>query len=118
VYAARIGLTSIDLYETRKLRQRALSGTIEPNEQKLYGINKIRQLPLILVEIVSVVMIWNHLSLLAIILLPQAYLFLTHNKQSRDKVSRGDYRFDGRVLILQVAEILYVVGASLFQIYR
>lgn len=113
-FSARIILSLIDVLETKKLNKRLVDGSILINEVRLYGVNRIRQIPLLVAELIGCALSsWPHYILLPVII---AQLVLVFKDSNANHSNEGKNRltYDRRIFVLQALEVLWAAAIYLF----
>lgn len=113
-FSARIILSLIDVWETKKLNKRLVDGSILSNEVRLYGINRIRQIPLLMAELVGCALSsWPHYMLLPFII-AQLVLVFKDSNANHSNAGKTHLTYDRRIFVLQGLEVVLVAAIYLF----
>lgn len=95
----------IDILETRKLG--ATPPDLRPHRaERLYGINKIRQLPLLAAAFVSSIGIGGLYLALVPVLAVEMVLFAKAAGRARAEFASGRIHYPRSIVALQIAEVL------------
>ncbi|MGL4094410.1 hypothetical protein [Agrobacterium cavarae] len=103
-FFARLLLTVIDLYETRKLDVLPLQRRTR-NDQRLYGLNKIRQLPLLAAALLSSLFIGGFYLLLAPVLTIAFIFFAQAARQAQNQFVMGEIHYPRLNIVVQIIEV-------------
>ncbi len=110
-FVARALLTAIDLLETRNFR--IYPDRRSRNAARLYGINKIRQLPLLAVAFVSAIGIGGLHFLLCPVLAVEIFLFAKAAQTATGEFTSGKFHFPRPNLAMQIAEAVLIACLAL-----
>ena len=113
-FSARIILSLIDVLETKKLNKRLVDGSILSNEVRLYGVNRIRQIPLLVAELIGCALSsWPHYILLPVIIAQLVLVFkdlnANHSNEGKNRLT-----YDRRIFVLQALEVVLAAAIYLF----